>query len=101
MAAVLGGVRARLEGWIGQESRVDVVPDRERWMTVDVAPRQPGLPDGTGRLRGVPGGREDGLVGVAPGMSSAVPPGRCPPSRRRLRCHPLLPAGISQTLGGN
>ena len=48
---------------------MDVVPDRVRWMTVDAAPRQPGLFDGTAAFRADPAGREVDLVGLAPGMS--------------------------------
>ena len=44
-------------------------------MTVDVAPRQPGLFDGTAAFRADPPGRGADLVGVAPRMSSAVPRG--------------------------
>ena len=64
---------AAWRAWIGQQIRVDVARDRERWMTAGTAPSPPGLFDGQrvscrpGWARGRPGG--------APGMSSAVPRG--------------------------
>ena len=90
------------KAWIGQELPVDVVPD-ERWTTVSAAPGQPGLLDGTAAFRVDPDGREADLLGVAPGMSSAVPRA----DLRRLdsaiafaTIHPL-PACNSQNTGEN
>ena len=79
-----------------------MVRDRERWMTVGVPPKQPGLLTGQ-RFFVDPGAREIDLVGVAPEMSPAIPrrdvhrlDGATP-----LRYNSFPPVDISQTAGEN